>query len=452
MTQIDLLELARSVAATARPGEQVEAYAVRTRETDVEVFGGEIESLAVAGVQGVGVRVVTDHRQGFAWVGSLDAGMVAETISEARDNATFAEPDEWSGLASPADAASTAVPELDLWREELLGVSTDDKVHYAIELDARVAGSDPRIRGVESTSYGDGAVEAAVASSTGVDAAVRRTVCSASSFAMAEADGQTQTGYGFSVGRTFADLDADRIVTMATERALRLLGARQPKSRRLAVVLDPLVTAQFLGVLSAAFNGESMLKGRSLFLDRVGEAVGAPIVHLADDPTDPLMPGAATHDAEGVPCRRNPLVSAGVLQGFLHNSATGRRAGTATTGSATRAGYTSTPGVGVRALRLEAGERGPDEIVASLPDALYVQSVSGLHSGTNPVSGDFSVGAEGLVVRDGALAEPVREVTIASTLPRMLLDIAEIGSDVTPLGGSTAGVTLVVSEMMMSGA
>ena len=452
MTAVDLLELARSVAGSARNGEQIEAYAVRTRETDVEVFNGEIESLAVAGVQGVGIRVVADHRQGFAWVGSLDAGLVSETLKEARDNATFAEPDEWTGLATPADAASAMVPDLDLWRDDLLSVGTDEKVRYAIELDARVSGADPRIRGVESTSYGDGAVEAAVASSTGVEATVRRTVCSASSEAMAEADGQTQTGYGFSVGRTFADLDADQIVAMATERALRLLGARQPKSRRLTVVLDPLVTAQFLGVLSAAFNGESMLKGRSLFLDRVGEQVGAPIVHLADDPTDAMMPGATTHDAEGVPCRRNALVATGVLQGFLHNSATARRAGTTTTGSATRGGYTSTPGVGIRALRLEPGERGPDDIIASLPDALYVQSVSGLHSGTNPISGDFSVGAEGLVVRDGALAEPVREVTIASTLPRMLLDITEIGSDVTALGGSTAGVTLVVSEMTMSGA
>jgi PmbA protein len=452
MTPVDLLELARGVASSARAGEQVEAYAMRTRETDIDVFRGEVDSLAVAGVQGVGIRIVTDHRQGFAWAGTFDADVITETLAEARDNATFAEPDEWAGLASTDDARSATVPDLDLWREELLGVTTDDKVRYTIDLDARVAGADPRIREVESTSYGDGLIEAAIASSAGVEAAVRRTVCSASAFALAEADGQTQSGYGFSVGRSFSDLDADQIVEMATERALRLLGARQPKGRRLAVVLDPLVTAQFLGVLAAAFNGESMLKGRSLFLDRVGEAVGSPIVSLADDPTDPVMPGATTHDAEGVPVRRNPLVSAGVLQGFLHNSATGRRAGTATTGSATRAGYTSTPGVGVRALRLEPGTRGPEEIVASLPDALYVQSVSGLHSGTNPISGDFSVGAEGLVVRDGALAEPVREVTIASTLPRMLLDITEIGSDITALGGSTAGVTLVVSEMTMSGA
>jgi PmbA protein len=452
MTAVDLLALARGVASSARPGEQVEAYAMRTRETDIEVFRGDIESLSVAGVQGVGVRVITDHRQGFAWAGTFDADVISETLAEARDNATFAEQDEWSGLASPDDAHSATVPDLDLWREELLAVTTDEKIRYAIDLDARVSGFDARIREVESTSYGDGFIEAAIASSAGVEAEVRRTVCSASSVALAEEDGQTQTGYGYSVGRSFADLDADRIVAMATERALRLLGARQPKGRRLTVVLDPQVTAQFLGVLSAAFNGESMLKGRSLFLDRVGEAVGAPIVNLTDDPTDPVMPGATTHDSEGVPVRRNALVTAGELRGFLHNSATARRAGTATTGSATRAGYTSTPGVGVRAVRLEPGSRGPDEIIASLPDALYVQSVSGLHSGTNPISGDFSVGAEGLVVRDGALAEPVREVTIASTLPRMLLDITEIGSDLTPLGGAAAGVTLVVSEMTMSGA
>ena len=366
------------------------------------MFRGEVESLSVAGVSGVGIRVVTDHRQGFAWAGTFDADVVAETLAEARDNATFAEPDEWSGLATAADAASMPAADLDLWREELLSISTDEKVRFAIELDGRVAGADPRIREVESTSYGDGLVESAIASSAGIEASMRRTVCSASSSALAEADGQTQSGFGFSFGRGFSDLDADFIVSMATERVLRLLGAHPLKSRRIPVVLDPLVTAQFLGVLSAAFNGESMLKGRSLFLDRAGESVAAPHVQLTDDPTDPAMPGATTYDSEGVPCRRNPLVTDGVLQGFLHNSATARRAGTKTTGSATRAGYTSTPGVGVRALSLQPGTRGFDEIVASMPDALYVQSVSGLHSGTNPISGDFSVGAEGLVIRDGA--------------------------------------------------
>src|SRR4029079_8835954 len=190
--------------------------------------------------------------------------------------------------------------------------------------------------------------------------------------------------------------------------------------------------------------------GRSMFVGREGEEIAAPGVTLVDDPTVADAFGAAAHDAEGVPTRRTALVDGGVLRGFLHNVYTGRRSGAGTTGSAVR-GVKSTPGVRARALALAPGSRSAEAIVAGTERALYVQSVSGLHSGTNPVSGDFSVGAEGLMVRDGALAEPVREVTIASTLPRMLLDITEIGSDITAVGGSTAGVTLVVSGMTMAG-
>jgi PmbA protein len=135
----------------------------------------------------------------------------------------------------------------------------------------------------------------------------------------------------------------------------------------------------------------------------------------------------------------------------LHNVYTARRSGATTTGSAVRSGFKSPPGVGARALHLAPGPLTPDEIFASVPTALYVQSVSGLHSGTNPVSGDFSVGAVGLMVRDGEFAEPVREVTIASTLQRMLHDIVHIGADLTWLPGGAAGMTLLIGDMSVSG-
>jgi PmbA protein len=98
------------------------------------------------------------------------------------------------------------------------------------------------------------------------------------------------------------------------------------------------------------------------------------------------------------------------------------------------------------------GDHTPEQIMASVPEALYIQSMSGLHSGTNAISGDFSVGAEGLMVRNGEFAEPVREVTVASTLQRMLLDLADIGSDLTFLPGAVAGMTVLLSEMTLSGA
>ena len=446
----DLLQIARRVAAAARAGEEVEAYVVRSRETDVEVFGGEVESLTTAVIEGIGVRVIADHRQGYAWAGSLEASVIDETLRDARDNAKFGEPDEWYSLARAADLNGVTAPALDLWRDELAAVPTEEKVRIALDLDRATRAADPRIRNVESSGYGDSLTEAALANSLGVDSSQRRTTCGASSSAIADDGTGAQTGYGYVAGRTVADLDLESVPRDAATRACRLLGARPIPGRRIPVILDPLVTRSVLGVLAGAFNGESVLKGRSLFTGRVGEQIGATRVTVLDDPTDPRSLGAATHDSEGVPTRATVLIDGGVLKGFLQNVYTGRRSGAGTTGSAVR-GYTSTPGVGVRALRLEPGDHTPEQIMASVPEALYVQSVSGLHSGTNPVSGDFSVGAEGLMVRGGVFAEPVREVTIASTLQRMLLDIADIGADLTFLPGSVAGMTVLISEMTLSG-
>jgi PmbA protein len=446
----DLIEIAREVARAARDGEQVEAYVVRTRDTDIEVFDGNVESLTTASVEGVGIRVISGQRQGLAWAGSLDAEVIAETLHEARDNAGFGEPDEWYGLASRADMNGDAAPDLDLWRADLAAVPTDEKVRITLELERATKSADPRIRNVESASYGDALAESALVNSLGIEAHTRRTTCYASAVALADDGSGTQSGYGFVAGRTLSDLDLDSIPRDAATRACRMLGAKPAPGRRIPVIFDPLVTRSVLGVLSSAFNGESMLKGRSLLAGRVGEQVGAPFVQLIDDPTDPRAMGAAQYDGDGVPTRRNALIVDGVMQGFLHNVYTGRRSGSGTTASATR-GIGSTPGVGVRALRLEPGAKSPEEILNVAGEALYVQSVSGLHSGTNPISGDFSVGAEGLMVRDGALAEPVREVTIASTLQRMLLDITEVGSDLVFLPGAVAGMTLLVSEMTMSG-
>lgn len=448
-----LLEVARSVAGQAKPGEQVEAYLARGRNTAVKVFGGEVESLSSASSAGIGVRVVVDGRQGYAWAGSLDADVVAETLTEARDNAAFGSPDEHYGLPTPTDAAppvAGVVGALDLWREELLSVPTDAKVDIAVELERLVLAGDPRIRGVRSANFSDGAAEMALANSFGVEASNRRTVCNCSVMSMAGEGVATRTGYGYSVGRELAELDVDEAAAMAVERTVRLLGAGQPPSARVPVVFDPMVSASLIAVIAGALNGEGTLKGRSMFTGRLGEDVAGPGVTLIDDPTDPEALGASAFDSEGIPTRPVELIAAGRLNAFLHNVYTGRWSGAGSTGSARRAGFKSTPGVGPRALRLTPGSASPEELMTRAEGGLFVQSVTGLNSGVSTVTGDFSVGADGLMIRDGQLGEPVREITVASTLPRILLEMV-VGSDVVRLPGGALGVTLLVPEMTMSG-
>ncbi len=443
-----LQEIADRVIAQARPGEQVEAFVSRDGETDVRVYEGEVEHFVSAQSEGVGIRVIRDGRTGFAYAGTLDESAIAEVLAEARDNAEFGTRDEWAGLAEPDGVE--VVPQ-QLWNAALADFPTERKIELAKELERLSLAADTRVR-IDDSNYADAFVESAVATTTGIRRAGRENGCYVSVSTLADDGDETQTGFGFSVGRSPEEFDLPKAAREAAERATRLLGATKPTSRRLTVVLDPYVTAQFLGVISSTLNGEAVIKGRSLFKDRVGEVVANPIFTLVDDPTNPAAYTATDIDGEGLAARRNALIRDGVLQGFVHSSYSARRAGTRSTGNAVRGGFKGTPGVGCLAMQLAPGARTQAEIVASVTDGVLVQSVSGLHSGVNPISGDFSTGASGLLIQNGQLGAPVREFTVASTLQRMLLDVIEVGGDVDWLPMRAAGVTLAIGDMTMSGA
>jgi PmbA protein len=443
----ELLDVARRIAGMATADEQVEAYVSRGRSTTVRAYDGAVESLTQAESAGIGVRVVVDHRQGFAYAGTLDEAAVLDALAEARDNARFAEPDEWIGLAEPDGVAPA---ELDLWPAGLAELPPDRKVDAALALEAATRAGDPRITGVRTAIWSDGMGEGAVASSTGVEAWDRAGTCHVSVQALASDGTSTQTGYGLSVARDPDDIDIDTAAADAVLRATRLLGATKPDTVRLALVLEPRMAATVLGLVGGMLSAASVLKGRSPFADRVGERIASPLLSVVDDATDARSLGAEAHDGEGLATRRVELVAGGVLQGFLHDSYTGRRSGAASTGSAQR-GYASTPSPGPHALAVAPGDRTAEELLSSVDHGLFVTSMTGLHSGVNAVSGDFSVGVDGLMIRGGALAEPVREATVASTLQRLLLDVSAVGADLEWLPGGTGGATLIIPDVMLSG-
>ena len=452
---VELSDLVRQVVGWASGPEQIEAFAAHSRDAEVEVYQGGIETLSTAESDGVGIRVVLPGadgaRQGVAYTGDLSQEALRATLVEARDNASFATPDPFVGLAEPDGVAPAT---LDLYRDSVATFPTADKIAMALELERLVRAGDSRIKSLRTASYGDGLLEVALASTAGIEASYRRTGCSVFAIAIASDGDETQTGFGYSVGRAADELDVETAAAMAVLRSTRMLGATKPASRRTTVVFDPYVTATLLAILGGTLNGESVLKGRSLFADRVGEQVAVPGFNLIDDPLDTEAYGATPFDAEGLATRRIPLIAGGVLGGFVHNSTSARRAGgsTRSTGSAVRAGFKSTPGVGCRALTVVPGSLSPEAVLAAVGDGVLVQSISGVHSGVNPVSGDFSVGAEGLAITGGSLGAPLREFTVASSIQRMLLEITAIGNDVSWLPGGSAGLTLAISGMSLSGA
>jgi PmbA protein len=443
----DVVSLCRLAVEAARDDEALEAYAEETRRTEVEVRRGDVEGLTFAESRGVGVRMVVEGRLGYAYAADPSPGEVREAVARARENAAVATPDEHNVL--PGAAPAEPLPEL--FRPAQAALPAERKVAAALDLEARALGRDPRVRKVERAEVGDAVSRVAIASTAGVQAAYERTDCWCVVVALAEEGDETQTGVSFRIGRELDALGWEEVADEAVHRAARMLGATKPPSARLPVVLDPFAGSAFLGVLAGALSAEAVQKGRSLFAELVGERVAAEAFTLIDDGRLLDGPAAAPFDDEGVPTSRTELVGAGLLRGFLHNTYTAHRGGTSSTGNARRAGYRSTPGVGTSNFHLAPGPLGPQELLARAEGGVLIQDVSGVHSGANPISGEFSVGATGLRIGPGGdLAEPLREMTVASTLPEMLRAVAAVGSDLRFF--TSVGVpSVLIGEMTVAG-
>lgn len=445
----ELLDLARSIAERARGDEQVEAYLVHDRTFHAKAYLGEIESVSSAEPRGAGTRVVTGKRTGFAYTTDLTPEGIDLLVSDARSNAAFATPDEAAGLAVPAGPPSD-MPEL--FDELQALVTPEEKTAFVIELEKLTRAHDPRIRAVEEAVYADSNSEVAIATSTGIEGLYWETDAWCYSIAIATEGDDTEVGFEFALGRGLGQLDAQHVAMKSCERALGVLGASKIPSSRMPVVFDPYVAGQFLGVLSSALTAEAVQKGRSLFAGKVGEEVTEGLT-LVDDGRVEDAPGSAPWDAEGVPTQRTEVIRGGLLESLLYDTMSARREGTSSTGNASRAGFKSVPGPSASNLAFEpTGETG-DELLRRAGHGLLVQDFHGVHSGANPVSGDFSVGVTGWLLENGEPAQAVKEVTIAAPMLEILARIIAVADDRRwlPFGGSYGGATTLVSEMTVAG-
>jgi PmbA protein len=425
-----------------------EAWAEEATSRRIRVYAGEVESLSDAGGRGVGVRAFVDGRSGYAYGTDLSEAGVRELADAARAAAEVADPDEHGGLPDECGATPVeglASPALGAW-------STERKVELALAIE-RAARSRPGVTQVESAVYSDAEGSVALANSRGFSAGYAATQAWAYASAFAGEGADLMTGLGVDLGRDPDGLNPEAIGGEAADRALALVGARQPKSRRCPVILDAFVAASFIGFIGSMLSAEAVQRGRSLFADREGDEIAASELALSDDATDPAGPASSPFDGEGSPSRRTALIEDGRLLSFLFDARTARRAGRQTTANASRGSYRSPPSVGTTNLTLDAGQADLAGLFREAGDGLYVTDVAGLHSGVNPVSGTFSVGASGRLVSDGEAADPVRELTIASDLVSMLQGVRALGSQSrwVPFGGSVKAPPILIGEMSVSG-
>jgi len=415
-----LLEL-----ALARGAKAAEVYAEQSVTRRVKVFRGAVEELTSARRKGAGLRVFQDGSVGYAYASDLSEESLGDVVEMALANARVADRDPDSVLPAPRDKPAA----VDVYDAGLEQASDDQRIELALAVEAAALAADPRVKSVDESVYADGDAQVFIANSGGVRGSFREGHCYAYAYVLGEQDGQVETGLSFTVGRKPADLDPRRCGVEAATRAVELLGAAKTQTTKTTVVLDPFVAASFFGVLSSALTAEAVQKGRSLFAGRLGEQVAGSGVTLTDDGIHPDGLASAPFDGEGVPCRRTPLIADGVLQGFLYNVRTGHRDGRESTGNGARGSYQTMPGVGPTNLVL-SGPRVPlGELIGAIEHGVLVTNAIGIHSGANPVSGEFSVGISGLLIEGGRVGRPVHEVTMAGDIVSMLRSIVALGDD-----------------------
>ena len=447
-----MIELARVAveAALAAGASDAEAYASEDAGREVRAHGGEVESLTAATKRGIGVRAWIGRRLGYAYGTDLSQAGVGELARRAVEAARIADEDEF---AAPPQAGGAAAAALTLSDPSLAGTSTAEVAQLALAVERAALQADPRIAGVEQAVYADSAERVTIVSSAGAGGEYESTSCYAYLQALAEGDDGRETGLGFGLARGPAALDPVAIGREGAARATAMIGAGKPRSRACPVVLDPTVASSFVGLIGKALSAGMVQRGRSPFAERIGADVANEAFVLNDDGLDPAGPSASPFDGEGVPRRRTPLIEGGRLRTYLYDTYTARRGGAASTGNAGRAGYRSLPSVSASNLLVGAGELGFEQLLREAAEGVLVTDVAGLHSGVNPVSGVFSVGASGRAIRGGEPAEPLREFTIAGDLVSMLKAVRATGADArwVPFGGSVSTPSLLVGEMTIAG-
>ena len=447
-----MIEPARQAVerALAAGASDAEAYASEDAGREVRAHGGEIESLTAATQRGIGVRAWIGHQVGYAFGTDLSEGGIAAIAARAAEAARAADEDEFTGPAEPLPQPTTALelsdPSVSEWPAGRIADLTLTIERAAIDADQRVAA-------VEQAVYADSAERVAIASSTGIGGEFERSSCYGYVQVLAEGDDGRETGLGFDLGRGPGALDPAAIGREGAERATAMIGARKPESRSCPVILDPTVASSFIGLIGGGLSAGAVQRGRSPFAGRLDAEVAGEALVLHDDGLDPEGSASSPFDGEGVPCRRTALIEGGTLRTYLYDTYTARRGGAATTGNAGRGGYRSQPSVSSSNLVVAPGALGFDELLREAGEGVFVTDVAGLHSGVNPVSGDFSVGASGRAIRGGELAEPLREFTIASDLVSMLRAVRASGADArwVPFGGSVSTPSLLIGAMTVAG-
>jgi PmbA protein len=444
-----------SLLFNGRKIDEFEIYISASINNEIEVYNKSVESLSHSDTSGVGIRIFKNKKAGYAWINSFEENKIKDCIDKAVLNANAADADEFNGIPKENESRYAFNENIKnyLFSKDFHKYSVDEKINLLKDIEEASKKKDKRIIGVDSLSYSDTLYETVILNSLGL----KRSLLQTSSFLflnlIARENEDTSTGFSFAYGRDPGGFNLESIAEEAVKRSTMLLGARKIKSKSSAIILDPITASQFLSVIASAITADSVQKGKSLFKGKINEKIFDIDLNIYDDGTMENGFSSKPFDAEGANKGKTRVFEKGILKTYLYDCYTARKDNELSTGNASRASYRMPPSVGISNFYIEPGKINTDEIISKIDDGFYIIDVIGMHSGANPVSGDLSVGAKGILIKNGSMSEPVKEVTIATDILNFCKKIEHVGNDLRffPSGGFVGSPSIVIRDIAISG-
>lgn len=447
-----MIATAESVVANAQKegADTAEVLLVTSRELTAKIRLGKPELVQQASSRALGLRVIRDQCSAVCHTADLSPAALKDFAAQAVAAARLSEPDPDAGGPDSADLAAPGDrPDLDLRDPTIAHVDADQALAMAIAGEQAAQEHDPRITNSEGATCSISEGQRILVTSGGFTGGYRGTYASLVVEPVADdADGKKRNGHWWDGRRHLDRLASPQAIgAEAARRTVEQLGARKLDTCQAPVVFSPEAGAQVVSTLFGVISGDAAYRRSTYLLEREKTAIASELVTVVDDPLLPGGPGSRPFDGEGLASRKNIAVDRGTFTGFLCDTYAGRRLDRPSTASAGR-GISGPPGVSSSNFYLMPGELTPEALLADTDQAFYVTRLMGF--GFNPVTGDFSKGAEGFWIEKGKRAFPVSEVTISANLDDLLQSIDAVANDLTHRS-STSSPTFRVSKMTVAG-
>jgi len=417
----------------------------------IRVFGGEIQEYKDTNTEGVGFRGTFGNKMGYAYTENLDSDVIPQLLENAMGNATIIEDEEVEKLYPGDDKYE----EINSYNPALNDVETAQKIEWAMEMEKYAKSLDPRVKMADFCIVANFENSMTIANSYGLNLSQKSNMAQAVVLARVEENGQNKNALEIWMGRDFADFDYKKLAEKAVNNALSYLGASSIPSGQYPIILNQDTARDILGVFHSVFVAERCQKGFSLLnKGKLGETIAASHVTLRDDAITEHSLLNLAFDAEGVATGNKAVVENGILKTLLYNTKSAEKDGVKSTGNATKQSFGAAISTGPTNFYIAPGETSYDDMVARLKKGVIVTNMAGLHSGVNPISGDFSVSADGYYVEDGKIVKPVEQITVAGNFYELLKNIETVGSDlkIRVIGMSGLGApSILVNGLSIAG-